>query len=293
MKTSIIVILNNKGGVGKTTTSINLASSYAELGKKVLVIDLDSQANATAALGMAKEIEKSGRCIERSVLDRKDLSQTFVTTKFENIDGVGVGSRKLMEKVGRDMYGSSRHHKIIEQLLECKKAREYDLIIIDSHPGNDDVFLQSALAYAHYYLIPLFAEEYSSQGLVEQINAIEEIRLDLNPMLTFLGAVITKFDKYNSVHVDFEEVIRDIAKKSGFKVMDTVIPNSKLVSKAESRKLPLNQFGLSKNKPVTHAYTVLAGELLPNLKGRRIGRKAKIDTSKITPEVGIELSPTL
>lgn len=277
MKTSIVVVANQKGGVGKTTTVVNLAASFAALGKKVAVLDLDPQCHATIGLGLEKTGDKAIN-VQYAIKERKTIEEVLVETKF----GIDVipGSRKL-DDLAQGLIGTTRQFKIIEQLFECKKANKYDIILIDTRPSLD-IFFQAAMAFSHYYLLPLFAEEYSVEGLVEQINASEEIRKDLNKTLTFLGAVITNFMKTNKNHKDFEKIIRKTGKTSGFKILNTIIPYSESVGSAQKLHLPLNHYRYSKSSPVWHAYTALAGELLPQLKGKRIGRRfAPVDTEAI------------
>ncbi|MFK7827035.1 MAG: ParA family protein [Oligoflexales bacterium] len=274
-KTNIITVANQKGGVGKTTTVVNLASSYASIGKKVLVIDMDVQANATTALGLEKPKE-GAQSIASAIQKRLTFDKVLCSTQF-GIDIV-CGSRKLDDLVP-SLIGTTRKFKLVEQLLDTKKINLYDIVLIDTHPSLD-MYFQSAMAASHYYLIPLFAEAFSVSGLVDQINAIEDIRFDLNKMLTSLGVVICNFNQRDSVHVDFEKIIRALGKKAGFRILNTTIPNSTAVKTSQMKALPLNHY--KPKLPVTLAYSTLAGELLPELRGKRIGRRvAPVDTNAI------------
>lgn len=287
MKTSIITIANQKGGVGKTTTVINLASSYAAMGKKILVIDTDSQANATYGLGLGQKTGSNEYNLARAITENLTLDDVATPTDFENIDLVPA-SHDLVS-IEPVLYGKPSQNVIIDKLLRTDKKNDYDVIIIDTHPSLNTYF-QASLKSSHYYLIPLFAEEYSASGLRRQINAVEDIRQNLNPMLTFLGAVITNFKKSSASHQQFEEVIRDIGDKAGFKILKTKIPHSDAVSSAMSMRKPLNLYHNARSLPVTQAYAALAGEILPELKGKRIGRKYSPIDPKAFEDYGLQKS---
>jgi len=277
MKTSLMVVANQKGGVGKTTTVVNLAAAFTTLGKNVLVIDLDPQCHATMGLGLEKTGE-GAKNVQYAIRNRTNIDEVVKKSKF-GIDVV-PGSRNL-DETAQKILGTTRQFKFIEQLLETKNISKYDLVLIDTRPSLDVIFL-AAMAAAHYYILPLFAEEYSVEGLVEQINAAENVRIDLNKPLTFLGAIITSFMKSNKNHIDFEKIIRQTGKSSGFKVLNTVIPYSESVGSAQKLHLPLNHYRYAKSSPVWHSYMALAGELQPHLKGRRIGRRfSPINTNAI------------
>ena len=287
-KTSIITVANQKGGVGKTTTVVNLASSYSAMGKKVLIVDTDHQANASLGLGLEKQVGIDGLNLYTAIQNNLTIEEVALPTKVKNISMVAACD--ALEELGKKLIGLPQQNVIMDKLLNSKKIDEFNIVIIDTHPSIDTYF-QAAMKTSHYYLVPLFAEAYSTSGLKRQINAIEQIRIHLNPMLTCLGAVITNFKK-KPIHIHFEKVIRDIAKNSGFKVLNTVIPHSDAVSSAESHRLPLNAYRNSKALPVTHAYAALAGEILPELKGKRMGRKhAPINVEKFETniEMGLEL----
>lgn len=266
--TSVITVANQKGGVGKTTTVVNLASSYAQLGKKILVIDLDYQANSTSLLGVDEAQVSAGFSIARAIQEDLTLVDIRLPSKIENVD-VLAATRELCELADR-LVGQPNQFSLIESVLDCSQTDEYDFILIDTHPSVD-CFSQSALNSSHYYLIPLFPEADSSRGLGHQIQAVEKIRRYLNPMLTFLGCVITRFDKQNATHTKFERFLRDASKDGKFRVFNTLIPVSSSVAAASAQGLALNQY--KKSSPVSVAYSTLAGEILPHLKGKRTGRK--------------------
>ena len=287
-ETSIITIANQKGGVGKTTTVVNLAQAYASMGKRVCVIDVDYQANATALLG-GTEIAKAGKTLTHALDQELHLDDVVEKTKFENISLVAADRQldSLREKLNDQPHRTT----LFNFFLNSKETRKFDVIIFDTHPSLD-CYLQSALAASHYYLIPLFAEPDSTSGLAHQISAVEKVRRHLNPMLMFLGCVITRYEKTNATHVKFQKYIRDLSLQSNFNVFETTIPVSQSVTAASAHSLPLAVY--KKNLPVAMAYATLAGEILPYLKGKRKGRQhTPADIQLIEKHTSFELSPDL
>lgn len=269
-KTSIISVVNQKGGVGKTLTSVSLACCYAQLGEKVLLIDFDYQANATQQLGVEDAAIESGKDIAKAINDRCRLEDVVIPTQYENLDIV-AGNHEL-QKIAVHVQGTPKQFHLIAYLLDTAKTSEYSVIIIDTHPSID-CFFHSALVASHYYLVPVFCESESLRGLSHCFKCVEEIREILNPMLTFLGCVITKFDKSNSTHKVLEKTIRKMSEQSNFRVFDVKIPISKAIAAASIRQEPIIHYQKSKTAPIATAYMALAGEIQPNLKGRRLGRK--------------------
>lgn len=268
MSASIVTIANQKGGVGKTTTVVNLASSFAQLDKKVLVIDMDYQANSTSLLGCDKIVnEDPTKSLSHAIRHDLNLSHIRVESNIKNVDV--LCATKDLDKLRDELAGKAKQLKVVEFLLKCDAVEDYDIILIDTHPSLDCLF-QASLVASHYYLIPLFAEADSSRGLVHMINEVEEIQKYYNPTLRFLGCVVTRYDSKNSTHVKFLKILRDNKKEGKFHVFDTTIPISNVVAAACANQLPLLSY--KKNAPIAVAYSVLAGEIIPNLKGKRKGR---------------------
>lgn len=265
---SIVTVANQKGGVGKTTTVVNLASAYAQMGKRVLVVDMDYQANATSLLGAEDKAISTKKTIYRAIVEDLTLKDIRLPTNIEGVD-VLAATRDL-DLLRDKVVGQPHQFKLLDMLLECDERNEYDLILVDTHPSLD-CFFQSAMASSHYYLIPLFAEADPSRGLAHMVTAVDKIRRFLNPMLMLLGCVITRYDKSNATHVRFEKVIREASKTGKFHIFETVIPSSNAVAAASAQSLALNHY--KKTAPVTVAYSVLAGEIRPHLKGKRTGRR--------------------
>jgi chromosome partitioning protein len=269
-KSSIISVVNQKGGVGKTVTSVSLACCYAQLGEKVLLIDFDYQANATQQLGAEEKAQQSGKNIAKAIKDRLKLDEVVIGTDYENVDII-AGSHEL-QKLADGIQGTPRQFHLISSILDSEMIEEYSVVIIDTHPSID-CFFHSALTASHYYLVPVFCESESLRGLSHCFKCVEEIRDYLNPMLTCLGCVITRFDKSNSTHKMLENTVRKMGESSNFRVFNVKIPMSKAIAAASIRQEPVIHYQKSKAAPIATAYMALAGEIQPHLKGRRLGRK--------------------
>ncbi|MDQ3234980.1 MAG: ParA family protein [Pseudobdellovibrionaceae bacterium] len=282
---SIVTIGNEKGGVGKTTTVVNLASAFALLGKKVLVVDFDSQANSSAQLGADMGLISSGRNLKAAIESDLTIPDIRIPT---NTEGVHLlPALKAMDELKEKVIGQPNQFKLLELILDCPEKNEYDVILVDTHPAKDCYF-QSAMAASHYYLVPLFAEADPVTGLADLITDVEKIRRYLNPMLVFIGCVVTKYNKTSATHVLYEKVLRKSSKAAKFHVFDTVIPDSQSVAAASAKSLPLHMY--RRNSPAAVSYMALAGEILPYLKGQRTGRKmAPVNVKALEETIGSDL----
>lgn len=274
-KTSIITIANQKGGVGKTTTILSLASAFSKLGKKVLIVDMDYQGNASSGLGLKVKAKETGRTMTDAIRKNLLLQDIRLRTQDPNIDL--IASEISLNKVIIELTGRPNQFHILNRILSYPENDDYDVILIDTHPSLDCLF-QSAMAASHYYLVPMFAEPDPFEGLQYMVEEVNEIREHLNPMLHFLGVVITRFDKANSTHVKFDQLLRSLGKKRRIRVFDTKIPNSNAVAGASASEKSVVTY--NPQLPVSQAYMELAKELLPELIGKRMGRKT------LGPEVG-------
>lgn len=287
MKTSIITVANQKGGVAKTTSVCNLAASYALNGNNVLVVDLDYQFNLTSLFNISKE-DAEKNSIAKIISENAKLDSLILKTTTENIDIVPC-TRKLND-LRDSISGEVNQFHFLKDFFENDAINNYDIVLIDTHPSID-LFFKAALVASHYYLIPLFAEADSCRGLAHQIEEAEKVSKYFNPMLTLLGAFITKFDKRNTTHVSFAKAIEEAAEKSNFHLFKTVIPTSIAVAGAAASSLPLNKYKSHLN--VSTAYNTLAGEILPLLKGKRTGRKNAPVKTEILSSYEIEQVVTL
>ncbi len=284
MDASIVTIANQKGGVGKTTTVVNLAASFAQLDKKVLVIDMDYQGNATALLGAdeaAKENYK--KTVSYGIRNDLTLKDIRLPTNIINVDV--IAATRDLDDLRDELAGKAKQLKVVEFLLKCDSLNEYDIVLIDTHPSLDCLF-QASLIASHYYIIPLFAEPDSSRGLAHMICEVEEIRKYWNPTLRFLGCVITRYDSKNATHSKFQKILRETSKEGKFHVFDTVIPISNAVAAASAQQISLINY--KKSSPISVSYTALAGEIIPNLKGKRKGRNFQAVKTEFLNQIEIE-----
>jgi len=266
MTTSIVTVSNLKGGVGKTVSVVNLAASYAQMGKRVLVLDMDPQGDATGYLGTEESAIAENKQLAHAIAGNLSLEQIRLQTAVEGVD-VLAGTRELRE-IQKRMEGELEQHLLLDSLLSSKAVKDYDLVLIDTHP-SEDCLLVSALYSSHYYLIPLFPERRTSNAVSTMIAFASKVRR-LNPMLMLLGCIITKFDRKSATHVRFESVLREGSKDGNIRIFETVIPSSSAVQGSESAEQPLILY--KPNAPAAIAYSALAGEIMPGLKGKRQGK---------------------
>lgn len=255
-KPVIITIANQKGGVGKTTTVANLAASLAEKNKLVLVIDCDYQANVTSLLCGDEQLKEKEKSFTYAIKHDLSVDKVVVATPFKNVDL--VPSNRELDDLREQLVGQPNQFRLVDLMLSCKQARQYDYILIDTHPSLD-CFFQSAIAASKHYIIPLFPEADSSRGLAHQLQAIDKVKRYLNPGLNFLGCVVTKFDRYNATHQKFEKLIRSFGKENNIPVFKTHIPSSHSIAAAAAHNLPLYHY--KPESPASLAYAALAREV--------------------------------
>ena len=246
----IIAVTNQKGGVGKTTTSINLAAALSKAGKRIMLIDMDPQGNATVGSGVDPEQIKS--TIYEVLIEQVALQDTIISVDAGydvvpadgNLAGVQV---ELMDEIGREM----RLQKAL-----AKHAANYDYIFIDCPPALN-VLTINALTAAHTVMIPMQCEYFALEGLSALVNTIRKIRETLNPKLSIEGLLRTMFDGRNSLA---NEVSRQLCEHFGKKVYDTVIPRN--VRLAEAPSYGLSAIDYDTQSPGAKAYLDLAAEMI-------------------------------
>jgi len=262
----IITVANDKGGVGKTTTAVNLAASFANMGKRVLLTDGDPQGSASELLGINRgEIEPTS--LAQAIMDEKPLDAYLLQGNTENID-VLAGTLRLRDVI-KQMGASVTYNTLLKPVFATKKLNQYDLVIIDTK-GPNDCLLFSALSCSHYYLVPIFAEPDAVRCIFDLLDTANKIRRGLNEKLSLLGMLVTKYDSLNSTHREFAEIVRKIGKEYSIRVFANMIPASRSVAGASRDRKPLIEY--RKSLPVSEAYLAFAGELLPLLKSTRMGR---------------------
>jgi chromosome partitioning protein len=246
----IISIANQKGGVGKTTTSVNLSSCLALAGKKVLLIDADPQGNATSGVGADKSTEKSTYDI---IINNEDVANVVQKCSVENLD-VCASNINLAGAEVQLVSQLSREQKLKEALDKVKD--DYDYIIIDCPPSLGLVTLNSLTA-SDTVLVPIQCEYYALEGLGQLMSTIDLVQKHLNKNLDVEGVVLTMYDARTNLSM---QVIEEVKKYFKDKVYQSVIPRNVKLSEAPSFGLPITVYDpFSKG---VNTYKKLAKELL-------------------------------
>ena len=249
----IIAIANQKGGVGKTTTAINLAACLAEAGQKILIIDIDPQGNTTSGFGLPKtDIEKTvyevllGECnikdaIVENIIDNLDILPSNVNLAGAEIDLIDVDNREYILK---------------ESILEVRDR--YDYIILDCPPSLS-MLTVNAMTAADTVLVPIQCEYYALEGLTQLIHTINLVKKKLNPQLELEGVVFTMYDSRTNLST---EVVENVKENIHLHIYKTLIPRNVRLAEAPSYGLPINLY--DKRSSGTEAYRMLADEVIEN-----------------------------
>ena len=229
---STIAVINQKGGVGKTTTVINLAASLSILGLNNLIIDLDPQGNATTGLGKSNNNEEKN--IYNLLIKKKNLKEIIQKTEVKNLDV--VGSNVNLSGLEVETANDSNRAFLLKQILENENdlLSKYDNIFIDCPPSLSLLTIM-ALVASDELLVPLQTEFFALEGITQLVKTIDRIKVNLNPKLTVRGILLTMFDKRNKLSSQVDKEARNYFKE---KVYQTVIPRNVRLSEAPSHGLP-------------------------------------------------------
>ena len=251
----VISIVNQKGGVGKTTTAVNLGAFLAKKRKKVLIIDLDPQGNATSGYGFDKtELENT---VYDLLVNEEDISTVIASTSVKNVDmcptniNLAGAEVELVSAISRETI----LRRAIEPVLD-----KYDYIIIDCPPSLGLLTI-NALAACEGVIVPIQGEYYALEGLTQLIDTINMIKKKLNPSIGILGVVITMHDRRTQLT---KQVVEEVQKYFGDKVFNTFIPRNVRLAEAPSHGQTIDEYDAKSKGSL--AYQALANEVLKRTK---------------------------
>ncbi|CAN7350208.1 chromosome partitioning protein ParA [Metarhizobium album] len=258
-KNRIITIANQKGGVGKTTTAINLATALAAIGERVLIVDLDPQGNASTGLGIDRRDRKLSSY--DLLMGSHGILETVVETAVPNLYIVP----STMDLLGFEMEIAQKSDRVfrLRRALQQDEALAFSYILVDC-PPSFNLLTMNAMAAAHSVLVPLQCEFFALEGLSQLLETVGQIRQTVNPALDIQGIVLTMFDARNNLA---QQVVHDVRSHLGEKVYHTLIPRNVRVSEAPSYGKPAILYDLK--CAGSQAYLQLASEVIQRERQRK------------------------
>ena len=252
----ILALANQKGGVGKTTTAINLGTALAAVGETVLIVDLDPQGNASTGLGIARRPHQ--RSTYHVLMGEAELSHVIVSSGIPRLDCAPstmdlLGAELELSEISRK---TDRLADAIHRLEADPRQRRYSYILADCPPSLNLLTI-NALSAADAVLVPLQCEFFALEGLSQLLKTVERVKASLNSRLSVQGVVLTMFDRRNSLS---EQVAQDVRSVLGDKVYQTVIPRNVRVSEAPSHGKPVLLY--DHECAGSQAYIRLASEII-------------------------------
>jgi chromosome partitioning protein len=252
----ILAVANQKGGVGKTTTAINLGTALAAVGERVLLIDLDPQGNASTGLGIKRHANQQSTY--HVLIGEAELNDVIIHSAIPQLDCAPSTMDLLGAELELSQFDRKTHrlHDALERLLQNPEVKGYSYVLVDCPPSLNLLTINSLTA-ADAILVPLQCEFFALEGLSQLLKTVDRVRTSLNPRLVIQGVVLTMFDKRNSLS---EQVAEDVRSVLGDKVYTTVIPRNVRVSEAPSHGTPVLLY--DRHCVGSQAYINLASEMI-------------------------------
>ena len=247
----IIAVANQKGGVGKTTTAINLSACLAEKNKKVLTLDMDPQGNTTSGLGVDKN--QAENTVYELILDESELSECIYPSVMENLSV--IPSNINLSGAEIELIGFENKEYLLKSKLDMIRS-DYDYIIIDCPPSLNLLTI-NAMAAADSVIVPIQCEYYALEGLSQLIHTIDLIKERLNPKLEIEGVVFTMYDARTNLSLQVVENVKENLDKNIYK---TIIPRNVRLAEAPSYGMPINAY--DPKSAGAEAYMQLAEEVI-------------------------------
>lgn len=261
MSSTIIAVANQKGGVGKTTTSVNLSATLAKAGHKTLLVDLDPQANATSGVGIEK---KEGKSVYPVLLGEGKLEDFVIETQWENLSLIPGELDMCGADIEIPKLGGDHLIHLKNALMPLAEKAEYDFIIIDCPPSLSILTL-NAFVSARWLVIPLQCEYFALEGISMIMRVHAQIKdSGLNPDLELLGVLMTMFDGRTRLA---QQVVSEVQEYLGEKVFETMIPRAIRLAEAPSFGKPIQYY--DPHSAGASAYSLLADEILVRLSSRK------------------------
>ena len=248
----IIAVVNQKGGVGKTTTAVNLTAALSELGLKVLLCDFDPQANATSGLGLDKR--KVKHTVYDVIIGRCETEKAIVSTKY----GYVLPSSADLAGAGVELIGEPDRERKLWKALETVKD-QYDVILIDCPPSLEMLTLNGLIA-AEGILVPVQCEYFALEGLADLMNTLRLVKKRVNPILEIFGVLLTMFDGRTNFST---QVAQEVRRHFPGKAFATMIPRNVRLAEAPSHGLPITSY--DRHSRGAKAYQAVAEEIIKRL----------------------------